>query len=183
MANENQDQNKDQNKDQNLISSKNIDLILACLKKEAFESAIRMIVECGIKNVYIYQTEYSQPLQINEKRIESIVHSSMEQSNNLFCPKITFIKNLDEINWNLYDKRFIFHLQKPGENFKNISSKSQMSMIYAIGPEGGFSHNDLTDFTQNYSFESLTLDVPILRAQTAVATCYGYLLNLSSSIH
>ena len=58
-------------------------------------------------------------------------------------------------------------------------SEIRKEMIPLIGPEGGFSNDEielLNELVENH----LHLPTPILRASTAVSTCMGYVLSANS---
>src|SRR5690606_23898506 len=51
-------------------------------KKDALDLCLKQIVELGIKDIYLLQSEYSQKFAQANERFKRIFISSMEQSNN-----------------------------------------------------------------------------------------------------
>ena len=98
----------------------------------------------------------------------------MEQSNNLFYPEIINSELSAFVSTNKEDI-LLFTSQSSTVDKNKIHQK----MIPLIGPEGGFSDDELNLFKGTVSHH-IHLPTPILRASTAVPTCIGYLLGATS---
>ena len=58
------------------------------VKKEALELSIRQATELGVNKIFLLNSQYSQENSLKADRLEKIIVSAMEQSNNLFYPEI-----------------------------------------------------------------------------------------------
>ena len=149
-------------------------IALCVVKKEALELSIRQATELGLNKIFLLNSQYSQENSLKADRLEKIIVSAMEQSNNLFYPEIitselsTFVSNKSE-------DVLLFTAQPSTLDRKKVHEK----MIPLIGPEGGFSDDELNLLKSTVS-NHIHLPTPILRASTAVPTCIGYLLGATS---
>ena len=152
----------------------NFSLALGKLKKDALDLSIKQLVEIGCQSIIIFESSFSQSYKLKSERIDKLIISAMEQSNNFVFPTIVE-KNLSE-------------LLKTDENiiyFTSIAKKHQKidtlpsDCLLIIGPEGGLSEREekaISERCQNM----IHLPTPILRAQTAVSFCLGYYVGIIS---
>ncbi len=148
-----------------------------CLpKKEYFESALRSCVELGVRDLYLFDSEFSQRFELNEKRISTILKSSYEQSNNPFELKIHSPTPLSDLASSSFQKIIYFNSQSADKRV--IESKARSSDLIVIGPEGGFSdlEQEFLSSLKNGSEACLT-DRPIMRSVTAIPFAFGHLMH------
>ena len=149
-------------------------IALCMVKKEALELSIRQATELGVNKIFLLNSQYSQENSLKADRLEKIIVSAMEQSNNLFYPEIINSELSAFVSSNKEDV-LLFTSQSSTVDKNKIHQK----MIPLIGPEGGFSDDELNLFKGTVS-NHIHLPTPILRASTAVPTCIGYLLGATS---
>ena len=149
-------------------------IALCMVKKEALELSIRQATELGVNKIFLLNSQYSQENSLKADRLEKIIVSAMEQSNNLFYPEIINAELSAFVSTNSEDV-LLFTSQSSTVD----STKIHQKMIPLIGPEGGFSDDELNLFKGTVS-NQIHLPTPILRASTAVPTCIGYLLGATS---
>lgn len=150
-----------------------ISLFLGLPKKEAFESIVKMASEIGIKNIYLYRSEYSQQsIEIND-RVERIEESAITQSNNPFKMNFYQVSTFEEV----FD-RFtnIVHFSTfSSTELRNDKITGDALMV--IGPEAGFSDEEEVLINGFKNVSVLNLDTNIMRAPTAMAVASGYILK------
>lgn len=159
--------------------SHEISLAVANPKKEAFEDILKMAVELGVKNIYPLSSEFSQYDYVPSDRVQRILESALIQSNNPFFPEIysqISLKNFLES----HKEPLAFFNSRPNETDGTYSYK-QGQITILIGPEGGFSPNEVTQILKFSKIQEIHLPTPILRAPTAVASSIGYLLASKNS--
>lgn len=149
---------------------KDIDLVIGKLKRDAMDLAVKQACELGVKNIFIIHTDFSQTYSLNLDRLERIVDSAIEQSNNLIRPTIRERENIRAVNFDHYQHAFLFSL-KGNEGRKGF----QGNAVVLIGPEGGFSAEEEEFLFKINSIQAIKLDMPILRAATAVPCALGYI--------
>lgn len=150
------------------IKQYNIDVYISILKKNSFELVIEKLNELNIKSITPILFERTQHnINLDFNRLNRIVDESNKQ-----CKRINKIKINDTINYKMLlklidkNKNFIFANEKEKNNLisnSTINYEKNISLI--IGPEGGFSENEIKELTKKCS--SVTLTNTILRAETA----------------
>lgn len=158
-----------------------LDVILSVTKREALEESILVCVEAGVKNIILMETEFSQRREINWERMQSLVKSSIEQSNSFFQPQIR-VESFSPSSFASYNK--VIGLNILGDQSKktqeNGLQKSNKIAIF-VGPEGGFSSKDLTLLNSLENFSQLEFQTPIFRAEHAVAIGIGWFISSTQS--
>jgi len=109
-------------------------------------------------NFCIYRSDRSQELRISDskqQRLEKIIKEAVEQSNRNIIPKLRI---LDEMNFDIVSgEDFYLHTSSQGSlNLKDIQISSQESLNIWVGPEGGFSDQEIQNFNER-SFKKLYL--------------------------
>ncbi|WP_168464235.1 16S rRNA (uracil(1498)-N(3))-methyltransferase [Wolbachia endosymbiont of Ctenocephalides felis wCfeT] len=149
----------------------NLYLYCAIVKSSALSNVIRQATEMGVTCIQFLLTEYTVVKNINFERAKSQAIEAAEQSGRISIPEI-----LPPINFcNLPDsqnRNFVL-CDETGEGQspdKVIKGKKNLAII--IGPEGGFSPNEL-NLADKFS-QKLSLGKRILRVDTAVVAALAY---------
>lgn len=147
-------------------------LYQSLIKNENFELVIQKATELGINNIYPIITEYTNH-KFDKKgfdkkldRWNKIAISATEQCGRVFIPKIHTPIELRDIELN--DNSLNLTLcpySTTDDNFKQKTLGSNSINIF-IGPEGGFSDDEMSDFKQK-NFCMINLGKRILKAETA----------------
>ena len=182
----------------------NINLYQGISKSDKFEFIIEKSVELGVHSITPLSTEYCVA-KIEEKKSEKkidrynkISKSAAEQSKRHIIPRVyepidykMMIKNIstkhcdengntiETYNILFYEnaaglvdtKRVINNILKNQNN--NKDNKIEINVI--IGPEGGFSENEIM-FAKNANIDILSLGDRILRTETAAVTALSILM-------
>jgi 16S rRNA (uracil1498-N3)-methyltransferase len=155
-----------------------ISLAIAMPKKEAFEDILKMAVELGVTEIYPLTSDYSQYEFTPSERVQRILESALVQSNNPFLPHIYPEQILYDF-LSTFNGTLAFFNSK--ENITEASKVISTKKTILIGPEGGFSPEEIAAIKNFSKAEEIHLSTPILRAPTAVAAAIGYLLSSSVS--
>lgn len=154
-----------------------IDLAFGIPKKDAIESLLRSSVEVGYRKLLPLRSQFSQPQFHFSERWNRILVSSLEQSNNPLLPELQAMLPLASLPFDEYDHIFFYSSEGgPSLNAKNIRIKSEQKNLVIIGPEGGWSEEELQFIKQKKNVHTLSLDCPILRTPTASVLAMGQLL-------
>jgi 16S rRNA (uracil1498-N3)-methyltransferase len=148
-------------------------------KKDAFEEILKISVECGVNEIHPLSSKYSQYQFIESERSNKLIESALIQSNNFYWPSIKPQINLDSF-LNSTKSEIFYFTSKPVSIDKKIFSPSLLNSIILIGPEGGFSNEEDEIISNHKNSIPLHLSTPILRAPTATAAAFGYLLALKN---
>mgnify|MGYP000704639292 FL=1 len=107
-----------------------------------FEWFVEKSTEIGISEITPLITKFSEKKKVNMSRLNKIVISSMKQSNQFYLPKVNPITSFDEFLKLNKDYKLIAHL-KNNNSFNNKSIGSKDKIVVMIGPEGGFSKEEI----------------------------------------
>ena len=129
-------------------------------EKNRFRYLIEKLVELNVAEIHIGETHNTQKINIKSEKIESWVVSAIEQSGSPFYPKIIYSKYID---FDLFDTCFDISGEQITNN-KNITN-------FAIGPEGGWSKEEL----KNFKFKFMLTDFN-LRSETAAITALSLIM-------
>ncbi len=150
-----------------------IDLVVGKVKKEALELVLKQSCELGFSKIYIVETGFSQRYKLNDERIEKILISGIEQSNNLYLPEVIEVKMTD-LPFEEYDK--IIHFSTDIEPLAIVGKKLRRGLI-VIGPEGGFTPDEEEFIGDLPNVTKHKLGTNIMRTPTAVSCAMGYCLG------
>lgn len=149
------------------------DLILGIPKKEALELSLKQAVELGFRRIFLVRSAHSQ-LKIPETdRLQNLLVSALEQSNAPFLPEL-IPTEWEKVPFNCYDQVVLLDSQSPSSTFHQ-SLRPVISAL-VVGPEGGFSQEELHLLHSLPNVKVIHFPCPILRTPTAVAAGAGYLM-------
>ncbi len=133
---------------------------------------LKMATELGTTDFICYKAQYSQ-VKFNFGKIEKNVVEAIEQCERLDFPNICQKqKTIDEIfsGFEVKDTVVILCEERSKSNVKlNIDDLKNKKIYIMVGPEGGFSSEEIEKI-KSYSFvKTISLNKNILRTETAVA--------------
>jgi len=113
--------------------------------KTRFRFMIEKLGELNVSSVTVGPTDYSQKININSEKISNWLVSSIEQSGSPFIPDF---ETCDEIDFN----KFNHALDITGQNLNDNLGHTNI----AIGPEGGWSEDELDKFSYTSNINEFT---------------------------
>jgi len=147
--------------------SKNIWLCLSLIKKDNFELVVQKAVELGVMHIVPVVGERSEKKNINLERLQKIILEATEQSGRGELLKLHPLTTTEELfqGGALPQEKIFFHPGYPAIK-EYLEQTGEYSCAYFIGPEGGFSDDEI-EFFKEYNVTGLSLGTNILRAETA----------------
>ncbi len=144
-----------------------ITVCIPLIKPDTMSRMIRQSVEIGVKKIIIFNARYSSVRHINLDKIRVIAIEALEQCGGILLPKIIFCDNLEEA----FIERegiILYANEKTIQNgVKNKIPKNTETTIF-IGPEGGFSDEEINFLSNQKDTISVNLGHRILRSDTAL---------------
>jgi len=141
--------------------------------KERMEWLIEKATEIGVSAIYFIQLNRSERSKINLDRFKTIALSAMKQSQRLQIPKILHLESLDK-GIDLFKssslKHFVAHEKiDSNESFQQLLKKNLNGKrpVYWIGPEGGFTEDEVHIIKEKLFAIPISLGKHRLRAETA----------------
>ena len=151
-----------------------MDLILGMPKRDALELCLKQATELGFKNIYLVKSAYSQMKFPDNERILKILISALEQSNASLLPEV-ICTDWKDIPWDDFEE--ILLLDSQTKESKIVEKPGFTHTALIVGPEGGFSPEEISYLHSLKKIQVVNLPTPILRSPTAVATGAGIMLQ------
>ena len=153
---------------------KDYKVIIACsiIKEQKMDYLLQKATELGVDEIIPFVSERTV-VNIDTKkdkkidRWKKIIKEACEQSHRVDVPKIRDIIRFKDIINISSDLKIFCNTTEMSKNIKKVlqDSKKCGNILIVVGPEGGFSSNEV-DFLSNNAFISTTLGSNILRAET-----------------
>lgn len=168
-------------------SPRNIHLAQSIAKGERMELVIQKAVELGISSITPIITERTV-VKLDSTRMEkklnhwqAIAIAACEQCGRNIIPTINNIKTFDEyVNHVHQGHKYILSL-KNSRSLKTLEFQNNDAITILIGPEGGFSQNEL-ELAKDKQFIAISLGPRILRTETAAISAITLLQALAGDL-
>lgn len=145
-------------------------LLFAPLKKDKTDIVIEKATELGCRQIIPIITQYTNTTHIKTERYTVQSIEAAEQCRRTDLPIITQPQTLSDLLANWDSSRTLFFMDETlnSEPFYNIlQTKHNKKAAILIGPEGGFSKDELSILRNSPFAYGATLGPRILRAETA----------------
>ena len=164
-----------------------VSLLFALTKGDRTDLVVQKATELGVKKVALIQSERTvvryEEKDIAKKcvRYQKIMKEASEQSHRLIVPEMLGIFNLKKLPKEVFSDLNYVGYEKDASDvngmFANFDKNKSITIL--IGPEGGFSENEINSLVEQ-GFIRTSLGKRILRAETAAIyalSVIGYLLE------
>ncbi len=154
----------------------NITLVMSLIKGEKLDLVLQKATELGVQEIVLLATSRTiankKNFRLEHKinRYQKILKEASEQSKRIKIPYLHRLIDFSELKNIKADHKFIAYESAGGKTasflngLKNIKKGESISLI--IGPEGGFSTEEINLATLN-GYQIISLGRRILRAETA----------------
>lgn len=152
----------------------NISLFISAIKREKLELVVQKAVELGIKNLFIFESQFSTMKLKGEKiiRYQKIIESATKQCERADFMKIRLISFSEMLERFTQHKVKLFANEREGEEFDFSVLKTAKDIAILVGCEGGFSAQEKAQILQTKP-QNISLGNRILRAETAAILLSG----------
>ncbi len=144
-------------------------LLFAPIKKARTDFIVEKATEMGAAAIYPVQTAFTNSDRIRQDRLQAHVMEAAEQCGGTFVPPVADLQKLAKLldNWPP-DRQLLFCDETTaGQALNGLQQASNGKWAILIGPEGGFSADELTRLRSMANATTMTLGPRILRADTA----------------
>ncbi len=157
-----------------------IDLAVGIIKPSRMQWAIEKSTECGVDNIFPIQMDRSIKRSFNLERYKTIIKSSAKQCARSRIPNINQPQPLSDWLDTQINMPIIVSSQRSKNNIFDLRDLlpvdcDKLSLI--IGPEGGFSDNEISLFN-NYKSIFISLGNRRLRTESAVVSAISIINQL-----
>ena len=130
-------------------------------EKNRFRFLIEKLTELNVNEIYIGITKNTQNTNYSKSKIQEWVISALEQSGSAYLPELFFPEN---INFSVFTTCFDIS----GES---LDKKTEKLNNFAIGPEGGWTDEELSKFQHKIKISEFSL-----RTETAAITAVSLMM-------
>ena len=156
-------------------------LAQALLRQNKLDLILEKATEVGIFEFILFKAQNSEIIKIKKekrKRISSILISAIKQCGRLDLPKIQIVENIEEFKKN--DFEYFFADPQSSFSFEICKlkklKKTEKPICFFVGPEKGFTEEEVSFFNNFLKAKPIKLNTNILRAETA-SLCAATLLS------
>ena len=170
----------------NSTRSMKVSLIQSLPKQDKLTDVCRLCTEIGVGHIFPVISDNCDIQSLNEnrfRRAEKAIESAAKQSKQSFIPKLemamplhAFLKSHDISS----DALKLVAYEKSTMPLTKIVTTTPKEIIIAIGPEGGYSEQDIALF-KRYEFKPFSIGNFILRTEHAGFAAMNYIDGFFSS--
>ncbi len=147
-------------------------LFVSLVKKDNFEWIIQKATELGVSHIIPLVSERTEKKDINLERAQKIIIEAAEQSGRGTLPILYGVVDLESaLHTYAHVRSIAWHPLSP----KFVSQDITHILGAYIGPEGGWSQNEL-DLFKTHGIHARSLGPQILRSETAVVAVISQLV-------
>ena len=139
--------------------------------RDRFEIALEKAVELGVSDFYPLISDYVQGKKYNKSRTELKVIAATKQCKRARLMNVYDLVSIVDFAEMTKDYDQIILADENGQEPSQTVLKK--SVLLLIGPEGGFSEDEIKTFKKDSRTESWNLGNRRLRAETAAVVCAG----------
>lgn len=157
------------------IEKKQVSLYFAPIKKVRLSIMIEKATEIGVSDFYPVITARTENRKLNTGRMESQIIEAAEQSERLSVPRLHAVQPVDRILQQTNSTPLFACVERADLPLPSISTFDfSCDAGFLIGPEGGFTPDELRAIAQAPHVKAISLGENILRAETAAILCLSH---------
>lgn len=144
------------------------DLILAFAlikNRQRLEWMLEKATELGVSGIVLFKSARSERDKVRTDRLENILVSALKQSKRFFLPRLSESNSIEEVVGKYPGYELIVAHEKT-DTTTTISPTQTLKKLLFIGPEGGFTNEEITTLTLKGA-KTVSLGPNRLRAETA----------------
>lgn len=151
-----------------------LDVLLLIPKKEALESMLKAATEMGVGRIFLIKGQRSPEKLPEERRVQALLQSALEQSNNPWLPEVTALGKMSEVTPGQYGEILMMDVASDESKAAQKVRIAGQKTLLVVGPEGGYSPEERAMILSWPQTRIITLPTPILRAPTALIAGLGW---------
>lgn len=149
---------------------KDLELAICIIKQDRMIEAIKSAVQLGVTRIIPLISERTQYKQISREKIQKCIIQSVQQCERFRVPVLEKELNLLDFCSRFCDTQIIFACESEDEENKILNiNKIEDKPIILIGPEGGFSEQEVLKINSMRNAKPVSLGRTVLRTEVAVS--------------
>jgi len=147
--------------------------------RDRFEFALEKAVELGVTEIVPVYSKFTQKFKVKHSRIQSKVTAALKQCKRSRIPVIRDFRKMSDIEEIASEYDTVVILDETGDSLSQDNLNGSVFLI--LGPEGGFSDEELEFLTSLPSSVKFNLGIRRLRAETAAVNAMSVINYLKRS--
>jgi 16S rRNA (uracil1498-N3)-methyltransferase len=150
-----------------------ISLFQAVVAEQALDSILQKSTELGVVQIFLFNSK-NTPAHVAEKlekkleRWNRIALEAAKQSDRIRPPQIVFLTDWKSVLLQTKALDKVFLLEKTAKkSFRDFASEKYQKTGLLVGPEGGFTEEEIREFSKLKNVAPVRMGPRILRADTA----------------
>jgi 16S rRNA (uracil1498-N3)-methyltransferase len=157
-----------------LPKSEHYDVLILIPKREALESMLKAAVEMGVGRIYLVKGQRSPEKLPEERRVQALMQSALEQSNNPWAPEVLECGKLSDVPSGSFGEILMMDVAlDSSEAAQKVRIPGQKTLLI-VGPEGGYAPEERAMILAWPQTRVVSFPTPILRAPTALIAGLGW---------
>jgi 16S rRNA (uracil1498-N3)-methyltransferase len=148
------------------------------IRPSRMDFLIEKATELGITRFLLFASRYTNYFTPNSERWEKITRQAIKQSNRLYLPEISIIKDFPELIDTVSGIKYKYIADQQAAqqvaDIINKQAKCDDDIIIVIGPEGGLDFQEI-NLAKDKGFLPLTFGEHRLRTETAAISAASYI--------
>lgn len=150
-----------------------IDIAQALIKRDKFELVLQKASELGVHTIIPIQTNRTiiklKPNKLDTKlsRWNAITKEACEQSERAHLVTVNPPVDLNTIPFETYDRVIVLYARESVKRLRLTDAIKAQKILIMIGPEGGFTDEEISQLSTLQNSEVVSLGPHILRSETA----------------
>ena len=142
-------------------------LLFAPIKKARTDFIVEKAVELGVRRVLPVQTRHTNSERIRQDRLQAHAVEAAEQCGATYVPEVAELQALDRVLSAWPEERRLYWCDETAAGQPAALAPTDGPAAILIGPEGGFSADEVLRLRARPGVVTLSLGPRILRADTA----------------
>jgi len=140
-------------------------LLMAAIKRDAMDWVVEKATELGVTRIQLVQTRRTVVGQLNLERLQTIARAAAEQCERLGVPRMDALLPLHAVLAGWGDAPLLVAAERSAAPpMRAVAARARALLV---GPEGGFTPQELDDLAARPFVSPCRLGPRILRAETA----------------
>jgi 16S rRNA (uracil1498-N3)-methyltransferase len=150
-----------------------IDIAQALIKRDKFELVLQKASELGVHTILPIHTNRtiiklkSNKLNTKVSRWNAITKEACEQSERAHLVTVHPPVDVDKIPFETYDQVLVLYARESLKHLRFTPAITTQKILIMIGPEGGFTEEEISQLSRLKNSEIVSLGPHILRSETA----------------
>ncbi len=153
--------------------TRKIHLIFSPIKKQRLDFVIEKAVELGVTDIHPIIMKRTENRKLNADRINAQMIEAAEQCERLTIPRLHNLVEMNKklANWGDHPTIYACIERSDTKELSTYNETYTQECAFLVGPEGGFTPQEIEGLSKYKAIKPVTLGPKILRAETAALYC------------